>query len=332
MSYNHPIIKSEPSTSTSIPAPRFPNQKPLASAAPPQAYADYRLVSTGTGGYKFNVLKFNTPSTIDPRTLPPPVLFNRKDPRQAGRPPPPVVDPNELSTEMGADGQLIPLVDLKPVLDIHGKPMLGRDGKIMYATGKRGPAADLSLIAPGGGAVNNKKNLFKKKTKQVHKVDQEKMRLRREERYPWVLESGLPSVGPSSSSGPVGGAKIEEQEEVQGDGQQGSEGKEADVWVGTMEDTSNQNYVMFVFEDDKDEFQVMDVRRWYKFNQRPAYETLDMDQAEELVSPTFSLLSRNPCFPFSPYNRLSRLTFPFVCGSIVCSSRKGQGDWPMDDA
>lgn len=298
MSYNPPV-KAEPS-SAPIPPPRarppppasrFPSQKPKPTPTP-SSYSDFRLVSTGTGGYKFNVLKFNTPKPIDPRTLPPPVLLNRKDPRNAGRAPPPPPDPNQLSTEVGADGKLIPLSELKPVLDIHGKPMLGPDGKVMYATGKRGPGADLSLIAPGGGAVKNKKNLFKKKTKQVHKVEQDRMRLRREERYPWVLESGVASSSTSSTAA-EGSVKPEPGGSEPAAGE-ATQDKEIDVWVGRMEDTANQNYVLFVFEDDSDAFQVVDVRRWYKFQQRPAYNTLDMDQAEELVS---HLVAASVCTP-----------------------------------
>ncbi|GMF05225.1 unnamed protein product [[Candida] boidinii] len=48
--------------------------------------------------------------------------------------------------------------------------------------------ADLALVAPDGGARKPKKNLFKKKTRQIKVYDEEKRRLRYEEYYPWVLE------------------------------------------------------------------------------------------------------------------------------------------------
>jgi len=217
-------------------------------------YSEYRLVSTGDGGWTHNIIKFNSnpnkPNGFSPLDLPQPALLNRKDPRPRPPPPPPTLDEHGNVVE-----------ELKPVLDINGKPMLGPDGKVIFATGKKGPGVDVSLIAPDGGAVKNKKNLFKKKTKQIFKVSQDRMRLRREERHPWVLEGNpLAQVVEGAPTAP------------------------GETWVGRMEDTGDKSFVMFVFEDDKDEFQVVDVKRWYKFQQRPGYNTLNMDEAEEIVS------------------------------------------------
>lgn len=255
-SFSQPPVKVEPGTSLTTSSSRAgpssfsrsttstPDVKPLQSDD--LGYSDYRLVSTGTGGWQFNVAKFATLKEVDVPSLPRPILLNRKDPRP--RPPPP---------PMGVDGQ--PIEELKPVLDIHGKPMMGPDGQPIYATGKKGPAADLSLIAPFAGAVRNKKNLFKKKTKQIHKVSQDRIRLRREERHPWVLEAG----------------------------ENGKDG----AWVGRMADTATQSYMLFVFEDEKDAFQVIDVHRWYKFQQKPAYTTIDGEEAETMVCRLVDVLS-----------------------------------------
>lgn len=269
MSY---YVKSEPST----PAPFPYNATASSSRAAPSSrafqpakvepvpaeldaegnanYSEYRLVSNGEGGWSYNIIKFNSnpnkPEPFSPLDLPQPARLNRKDPRPRPPPPPPILDEHGNAIE-----------DFKPVLDINGKPMIGPDGKVMLATGKKGPGVDTSLIAPDGGAVKNKKNLFKKKTKQIFKVSQDRMRLRREERHPWVLE-GNPDI------------KLEE----------GAPTVEGETWVGRMEDTGDKSFVMFVFEDDKDEFSVVNVKRWYKFQQRPAYQTLNMDEAEEIVS------------------------------------------------
>lgn len=264
-------------------------------------FSDYKLVSNGQGGWNYNVIKFhssaNAATDFDPLHLPQPALLNRKDPRPRPPPPPPVLDEHGNVVE-----------ELKPVLDEKGKPMLGPDGKVMFATGKKGPTADLSLIAPDGGAVKNRKNLFKKKTKQIFKVSQDRMRLRREERHPWVLE-GNPDGQPVEGSQTVPG----------------------ETWVGRMEDTGDKSFVMFVFEDDKDEFQIMDVRRWYKFQQRPTYNTLNQDEAEEMVRPTHVGRARHHLVATGQLS-FPRLTRDFFTCFVVRPHDEGQGPSSMGHA
>lgn len=226
--------------------------------SPAQAnYSDYRLVSSGLptgydapdGTARFNVVKFqSTTAEVDPRTFARPIAMNRRDPRP--RPPP-------AAAVLGADGKPIVApedekrIELRPVLDGQGRVVKGPDGEPLMAPKQ---SYDASLVGGGAAATPlpiRKKNPFKKKTKQVYKVDADVIRLRREERHPWVLES--------------------------------ADGKER--WVGRMEDTAEkQSYVGFVFEDDKDSFEVVDVRRWFKFQKRATYETLGVDEAEELYA------------------------------------------------
>ncbi|KAJ2655294.1 transcription factor IIF subunit tfg1 [Coemansia sp. RSA 1200] len=109
------------------------------------------------------------------------------------------------------------------------------------------PKADMSLIADLGGARRNKKNLFKKRTKQVYFADEEKRRLDIEEARPWVLEDD----------------------------------DETEMWTGSLEGAQNSAHVLFVLTDDG--FRVVPVDRWYKFAPRLKYKTLTLDEAEEVL-------------------------------------------------
>ncbi|KAJ1821456.1 transcription factor IIF subunit tfg1, partial [Coemansia sp. RSA 2599] len=107
------------------------------------------------------------------------------------------------------------------------------------------PKADINLIADIGSARSNKKNLFKRRTKQVYFADEEKRRLDIEEARPWVLEDD----------------------------------DEKEVWTGSLEGGQSSSYVMFVLADDG--FKVVPVDRWYKFTPKLKYKTLTLDEAEE---------------------------------------------------
>lgn len=110
---------------------------------------------------------------------------------------------------------------------------------------KAAPEADMSLIAPDGGARRNKANLFQKKTKQVIMGDPNARRIRYEEFYPWVMEDF--------------------------DGQ--------NTWVGNFEAGQMSQYVLFVF--DKDGFKMVPAERWYKMTPRNKYATLTLEEVEK---------------------------------------------------
>lgn len=248
--------------------------KPAPSPAP-TSFSDFRLVSSGLsnahdappGTPRFNVVKFQSLAgeAVDPRAFAGPLQMNRRDPRPRPAPPPP--DPTAVGdgpADGAGGGEDEKKVELRPVLDAQGRVVKGPDGEPLMAARQK---YDASLVGGGAAATPapiRKKNPFKKQTRQVYKVDADVMRLRREERHPWVLES--------------------------------ADGKER--WVGRMDDTAErQSYVAFVFEDNKDEFEVVDVRRWFKFQKRAGYETLGVDEAEELVCP-----SRPPAPPASSWS------------------------------
>lgn len=103
----------------------------------------------------------------------------------------------------------------------------------------------MALVAPDGGARKPRRNMFKRKTRQVHKMDENKRKLRYEEYYPWVMEDY--------------------------DGQ--------NVFVGNYEaGLSEFTHVLFVF--DKDGFKMVPAEKVYKFTPRNRYATLTLEEAE----------------------------------------------------
>ncbi|KAL6451954.1 TFG1 Transcription initiation factor IIF subunit alpha [Candida maltosa Xu316] len=110
-------------------------------------------------------------------------------------------------------------------------------------TNKNG--TDLSQVAPDGGARKNRKNLFKRKTRQINLMDEGKRKLRYEEHYPWVIED--------------------------------YDGK--NVYVGNYEaGSTEQQHVLFVF--DKDGFKMIPAEKVYRFTPRNRYATLTLEEAE----------------------------------------------------
>ncbi|OLL26114.1 Transcription initiation factor IIF subunit alpha [Neolecta irregularis DAH-3] len=112
------------------------------------------------------------------------------------------------------------------------------------------PPADLTAIAPFGGALRAKQNAFKKKTRQVTHVDPEERKLRQEERLPWVLEDF--------------------------DG--------SNTWAGSLEGAHTDCYVLFVAQGS--DLRVVPVNRSYKFKHRPRASrgsATSLEEAEETL-------------------------------------------------
>lgn len=105
--------------------------------------------------------------------------------------------------------------------------------------------ADMSQVAPDGGARRHRRSAFKRKTKQINLMDEKKRKLRYEEYYPWVIEDydGL------------------------------------NVFVGNYEaGLSESQHVLFVF--DKDGFKMVPAEKVYRFTPRNKYATLTLEEAE----------------------------------------------------
>ncbi|KAI8384985.1 uncharacterized protein BYT42DRAFT_564292 [Radiomyces spectabilis] len=114
----------------------------------------------------------------------------------------------------------------------------------------RGPktSADTSLIAPMGGATRNKNMLFKKRTRQIFLAKDDVRELKEQEQKPWILEDY--------------------------DGQ--------NCFMGTLEGAQRSDYVLFVLTDN--DFKVVPVDRWYKFQQKRNFKTLTLEEAEKQLN------------------------------------------------
>ncbi|ONH76305.1 Transcription initiation factor IIF subunit alpha [Pichia kudriavzevii] len=104
----------------------------------------------------------------------------------------------------------------------------------------------MQLVAPDGGARKSKKQVIKKRTKQVKVYNEAKRKLRYEEFYPWVLED--------------------------------YDAKQA--WVGNYEAGLHDNYCMLILDPVTKCFKLAPVEKFYKFTSRNKYATLTLEEAE----------------------------------------------------
>jgi transcription initiation factor TFIIF subunit alpha len=170
--------EKRPAAAVSSPKPSPPKSQPVAEEQEPQPtlpegqYREYKLVSSSTNGWKYDIMKLESRKPTSILRWSQPVKLNRKDLRRA---------------ESAAEGTESTQVAVQPMLGPDGKPVIGADGRIVMldAEGKPihkdGPSA---RKPPGQGG----RKRIQKKTKQVFKVPEETRQLRREERYPWVFE------------------------------------------------------------------------------------------------------------------------------------------------
>ncbi|CAA7259765.1 unnamed protein product [Cyclocybe aegerita] len=148
-----------------------------------------------------------------------PVKLNRKDIRRddtVTNAPPEAVGPM-----LGPDG--------KPVIGADGKMvMVDAEGRPIHANGMAGSSKDKGKAAA--------KKRFQKKTRQVFFVPEEVRQLRREERYPWVMEDSSPAQN--------------------------------EVWMGQMEEASKSDTHAFFMPAANDVFKFVPAHRWYKFQKK----------------------------------------------------------------
>ncbi|KAL0579683.1 transcription factor IIF subunit tfg1 [Marasmius crinis-equi] len=141
---------------------------------PEGPYQEFKLMSSALNGWKFDVMKFDSRKVVDLATWQQPVKLNRKDLRKE--------DPEAATQGM----------PLKPMLGLDGQQVYGADGKPVMVDAEGKPVTENSAaggFGKGKGAANGAgKKKFQKKTKQVFIVPDEIRALRREERYPWVIE------------------------------------------------------------------------------------------------------------------------------------------------
>ncbi|RKP30538.1 Rap30/74 interaction domain-containing protein, partial [Metschnikowia bicuspidata] len=209
-----------------------PPQKPNAgewNVIPLKACTKESLVDT-----RHHILKFHTKQDVDIlKNFHKPVRMHRKDP------------------------QNIQFQLTRQQMDQKKRDALerGEDGGNGANADPEDPNApvDMLQVAPDGGARRFRRNLFKRKTKQVRVMDEKKRQLRYEEYYPWVME------------------------DYTGD----------NVFVGSYEAGSSEStHVLFVF--DKNCFKMVPAEKVYKFTPRNKYATLTLEEAEARMEKNLS--------------------------------------------
>lgn len=235
-----------------------------------ESYTEYSLKccrKEELEGIRHHLIKFQSRNKVDPvAQFDAPVRLHRKDPRnlqfQLTR-----KEIEERKRERDAKIKKLQMRQLQRRLDRHEtnydlmdldediaegdsdldevlKQIRAEEERKRFKLQGSKPSTDLTVVAPDGGARNQKRNMFKKKTRQVNIVDENKRKLRYEEYYPWVMED--------------------------------YDGK--NTWVGSYEAGSSDSYVVFVF--DNDGFKMIPLEKVYKFTPRNKYATLTLEEAE----------------------------------------------------
>jgi transcription initiation factor TFIIF subunit alpha len=208
---------------------------------PEGPYQEFKLLSSALNGWKYDVMKFDSRRPVDVFRWSRPVKLNRKDLRR-----------DEASNNVVPEA-------VAPMLGPDGKPVIGADGRTVMVDSEGRPihttnnAAESSQDKGGKGAKDKKR--FTKKTRQVYFVPEEVRQLRREERYPWVMEDSSPSQN--------------------------------EIWIGQMEDASKSETHAFFMPAANDVFKFVPAHRWYKFQKRLKHDLpTDSASMESLVFTT----------------------------------------------
>ncbi|CAL1700613.1 unnamed protein product [Somion occarium] len=232
--------------STSPRKPRIPRPRPkqededsLTPSPPEGPYQEFRLMSSALNGWKYDVMKFESRKAVDITQWERPVMLNRKEPRR-----------EDTSATQAAP------VPAGLMLGPDGKPVIGADGKPVQVDAEGRPIRPGEYSQGGGQGDKGKekvsaiKKRMQKKTRQVHLIPEEVRQLRREERYPWVVEDG----------------------------------QKSEVWVGKMEEVSrSETHAMFM-PAANDVFKFVPAHRWYKFQKKPHYRVPTLEEAESMMT------------------------------------------------
>ncbi|EPQ59255.1 hypothetical protein GLOTRDRAFT_119452 [Gloeophyllum trabeum ATCC 11539] len=222
-----------PGTPRKAPPKPPPKDDDLNPPRPEGEYIEYQLESSALNGWKYDLMKFDSRRPVDVGTWVPPVKLNRKEPRR------------ELAPQARAPQAV------GPMLGPDGKPVIGADGNPVMVDAEGRPIHNLSgagVAAPGDKKNGRKK--FQKKTRQVYLIPEEVRQLRKEERYPWVMED--------------------------------ASGQE--VWVGKMEEVSRSETHAFFMPTANEVFKFVPANRWYKFQKKPNYRIPNLEEAESMMA------------------------------------------------
>lgn len=225
-----PDIKSEPENGSPVASSRSPQ---MGSTPKPAAGGEWNVIPLKACSRdelkdtRNHIMRFQTKQDVDIiKNFTKPVRLHRKDPQNIQF----HLSREEMDKRRKEGGNTTE--------DALETAYVDEEGNIIQQ-------ADMSQVAPDGGARRHRRNLFKRKTKQVHMMDEKKRKLRYEEYYPWVIED--------------------------------YDGK--NVYVGSYEaGLSETTHVLFVF--DKDGFKMVPAEKVYKFTPRNRYATLTLEEAE----------------------------------------------------
>ncbi|KAF8897535.1 hypothetical protein BD779DRAFT_1491386 [Infundibulicybe gibba] len=185
---------------------------------PDGPYQEFKLMSSALNGWKYDVMKFDSRKSVDISKWVPPIKLNRKEMRR-----------DEAATDAVPEA-------VGPMLGPDGKPVIGADGKMVMVDvdGRPIHPSDGAGKGKAAAATANAKKRFQKKTRQVFYVPEEVRQLRREERYPWVMEDAT----------------------------------QKEIWVGQMEEVSRSETHAFFMPAANDVFKFVPAHRWYKFQKK----------------------------------------------------------------
>ncbi|TFY79871.1 hypothetical protein EWM64_g4145, partial [Hericium alpestre] len=208
-----------------------------APALPEGPYTEFNLVSSALNGWKYDVMKFDSRKPVDILRWQAPVKLNRKELRR----------PETTATDEDLQAKAV-----GPMLGPDGKPVIGMDGRMVMVDAEGKPIHPRDST-PGSesqkkGPATKKK--FQKKTRQVFKIPEATRQLRKEERYPWVMEDA------------TGG----------------------EIWQGKMEEVVKAETHAFFMPASNNTFKFVPAHRWYKFHKRPNYHIPDLEEAESLMA------------------------------------------------
>lgn len=204
---------------------------------PDGVYQEFKVMSVDAQGWHYDYMKFDDRRKVDPRQWQEPVKMNRKEVRRR--------DDGSESSGPQAVG---------PMLGPDGKPVIGMDGRMVMVDAEGRPIHNTQNNRGqdgGRGGRGRGGRKFQKKTRQVFLVPDEVRQLRREERYPWVLED---------ASG-------------------------TESWLGSMEEVSKSETHAILIPSPNSVFNFMPIHRWYKYHKKPSHKVMDLEEAEALVSP-----------------------------------------------
>ncbi|KAF9568899.1 hypothetical protein CPC08DRAFT_702015 [Agrocybe pediades] len=222
---------------------------------PDGPFQEFKLLSSALNGWRYDVMKFESRRPVDIFQWVQPIKLNRKDIRKDG--PATTTAPEAVGPMLGPDG--------KPVIGADGKiVMVDADGRPIQANGQ----ANAGSKDKGKGGAANAKKRFQRKTRQVFFVPDEVRQLRREERYPWVMEDSNPTNG--------------------------------EYWTGQMEDISKAETHAFFMPAANDAFKFVPAHRWYKFQKRIEHN-LPKDLAG--VDSMYNDVKRDPQHFLSRFNK-----------------------------